>query len=592
MLLHCERYKNVSRMETSFIKKPRLFDRFLSLIESSKPSDRWLLRFSVAAVVITGILFALSVNDQYSAIVPIKGGTIAEGIIGTPRFVNPALAITRADQDITALVYRGMMKISNDGIIIPDLAESVTISEDGATYNIVLRKDMRFHDNTPVTARDVIFTIQLIQNPDLKSPLRGNWSDVVVEEISEYELNIVLEEAYAPFIENFTLGIMPAHLWSALPIEQLPFSQLNTEPIGAGPFQIESARRDASGLISNYTLTAFTGNHDTARIDSIRLEFYQNEEALIDALERKEIGATAYLSSDAIAPLLKSIPLSLTSEPLPRVFGIFFNQNRSASLRDESAREALTVAIDRDVIIDSALSGYGVPISFPTILSENTIELEDGTNGSSSSPTDRAIAILKDGGWLQNNLGLWEKQIDGSTETLSVTLRTSNISLFSEVTDSIAAQWKAVGVEVVVEQFEQAGLVQSVIRPRDFQALLFGIDMSRSYDLYPFWHSSQKDDPGLNIAQYTNLSVDQLLETARTEQDPALRNATLIEASATIAEEFPAIFLFQPYLTYVTDPRLTIPPTAQIEKPADRFNNIVEWHIETDTLWPVFREEV
>ncbi len=571
---------------------PRLLDRLIGSIESTPASDRLLLRIGFF-VVLAGLIYAgLSINTQYSEVTAISGGTITEGIVGTPRFANPALAQTRADQDVVALIYSGLLKISNDGSLQPDIAESITTSQDGLTYNIVLKRDMTFHDGTPVTARDVTYTIQLIQDPDLKSPLRGNWADVTIKEIDEYELNIILEEAYAPFTENFTLGIMPAHIWSGLPTEQLPFSQLNTEPVGSGPFMVTAAKRDTSGIINHYTLSAYRENSVEPKIDTINLAFYQNEDNLRTDLENGKVDTTAYISTENITDSLTS-DFQVLSEPLPRTFGIFFNQNRSTALRDASARKALTTALNRDVLIEKALSGYGVPISGPTTFTDSKLESPDDTSATSSlSQTEMAIAILEDGGWELNENGLWEKEISNNPITLSITLRTSNTPLFNELVALVTEQWKAAGIEVVVEQFEQTGLVQSVIRTRDFQALMFGLDMNRSQDLYPFWHSSQKDDPGLNIAQYTNLTVDDLLETARIEQNDTNRNAILADAEAIIEAENPAIFLFQPNIVYLVKNDVSVEIPTQLGRPSDRFANISNWHTDSQSLWPFFRPDI
>ena len=142
-----------------------------------------------------------------------------------------------------------------------------------------------------------------------------------------------------------------------------------------------------------------------------------------------------------------------------------------------------------------------------------------------------------------------------------------------------------------VEQYEQTGLVQSVIRSRDYQILLFGLDMNRQQDLYPFWHSSQKDDPGLNISQYTNVTVDRLLEEARVDQDESSRTTTLTEAATIINAEMPAVFLFAPSMTYVHANELVITPMQRLGKPADRFMNIEKWHARTDTVWPLFQNK-
>ena len=566
-------------------------DGLFGLIERRKPSDRLLLRSLFFLTIFSGIFFLYSINQENSNPTPARGGVLTEGIVGIPRFINPALAITRADQDTVALVYSGLMKIDVDGTLVPDIAESVTLSEDGKNYTIVVRKDRTFHDGTPLTARDVVYTYTLVQDSDLKSPLRGNWSDVTITEVGEYELTVNLAEAYSPFIENFTLGIMPRHIWSNLPIEQLPFSQYNTEPIGSGPFSIEEVQRDASGLISGYSLKPEPNSQNNPNLSGIELRFFQNESQLKTALTNKEISATVYLSTAEIQNFINNDTRVLT-EPLPRIFGVFFNQNRSASLRDKAARQALNVAIDRDALVEEILNGYGVPITKPTLSSSS--ELESGgteTEEGIISPIDQARNILIDGGWEQNEAGFWEKEIDDTVETLSFTLKTSNSDLFDKTATRLAATWRELGVEIQVEQYEQTGLVQSVIRSRDFQAVLFGLDTNRTEDLYPFWHSSQKDDPGLNISQYTNIAVDRLLEKTRNSKDSAERAQLQNEVSTAINAETPAIFLFAPSIAYVIDKTIVTTPMSTLGKPSDRFMNVSNWYAKTEVVWPIFQND-
>ena len=566
-------------------------DGLFGLIERRKPSDRLLLRSLFFLTIFSGIFLLYSINQENSNPTPARGGVLTEGIVGIPRFINPALAITRADQDTVALVYSGLMKIDVDGTLVPDIAESVTLSEDGKNYTIVVRKDRTFHDGTPLTARDVVYTYTLVQDSDLKSPLRGNWSDVTITEVGEYELTVNLAEAYSPFIENFTLGIMPRHIWSNLPIEQLPFSQYNTEPIGSGPFSIEEVQRDASGLISGYSLKPEPNSQNNPNLSGIELRFFQNESQLKTALTNKEISATVYLSTAEIQNFINNDTRVLT-EPLPRIFGVFFNQNRSASLRDKAARQALNVAIDRDALVEEILNGYGVPITKPTLSSSSELESESTeTEEGIISPIDQARNILIDGGWEQNEAGFWEKEIDDTVETLSFTLKTSNSDLFDKTATRLAATWRELGVEIQVEQYEQTGLVQSVIRSRDFQAVLFGLDTNRTEDLYPFWHSSQKEDPGLNISQYTNIAVDRLLEKTRNSKDSAERAQLQNEVSTAINAETPAIFLFAPSIAYVIDKTITTTPMSTLGKPSDRFMNVSNWYAKTEVVWPIFQND-
>jgi len=571
-------------------KRYTLLDKFIALIEARKPSDKLFLRLMFFSLLFFSILFAFNLNQEKSSPVPARGGSLIEGIIGIPRFVNPALAITRADQDAVSLLYSGLLRIDSSGNLVPDIAESITLSEDGTKYDIVIRKDRTFHDGRPVTSRDVIYTIKLVQDPNLKSPLRGNWNNVTITEVGEYELQVILTEAYSPFMENLTLGIMPQHIWSTLPIEQLPFSQYNTEPIGSGPFSIKQIKRSSSGLISSYVLVPALNSQRNPNLSTIELVFFQNEVDLGKAFTEKLINSTVYLPNEAIANLDPST--QIISQTMSRVFGIFFNQNRSPALRDKSVREALSVAIDRKSLIAEVLSGYGVPTTKPILGVDVTLESSSTDSAvSATSSLDLAREILLDGGWEQNDLGFWDKKINQNTETLSLTIKTSNNILFDKTVTIVAESWRQLGVEVQVEQYEQSDLVQSVIRTRDFQALLFGLDMNRTQDLYPFWHSSQKDDPGLNISQYTNIAVDRLLEKTKNSQNQVERKQLLQEISTAISEEVPAIMLFAPSMVYVLDKSIIITPMTAIGKPSDRFMNVSDWYAKTEILWPFFQTQ-
>ncbi|MCA9361471.1 peptide ABC transporter substrate-binding protein [Candidatus Kaiserbacteria bacterium] len=571
-------------------KRGSLVDRYFSFITRRSPFDALVFHIAVA-LVIGGLLFLLiSINKQYLTTIPTNGGTLVEGIIGTPRFVNPVLAITRADQDMVELVFSGLMKLGEDGELKNDLAESIDLSEDGLTYTIKLRNNINFHNGEPLTAKDVVYTIALIQDPDLKSPLRGNWDNVVVEEIDDETLTITLKEAYTPFLENLTVGILPKKLWGELPIEQIPFSQNNTEPIGSGPYRVVGALYTPYGLINAYQLTAFDGNGEQEpNISNLVFNFYQNETGLLAALKDRQISGTPSLSSEALASLDKK-DYKIIQQPLPRTFGIYFNQNKNTAMRDLVARRAMSVAIDRNQLVQDILYGYGIPTTSPIPPGFLEVELDATSSSTNKELTniEEAKQILEDGGWTRNDDGYWYKKIGEEDAKLTINLSTANSDIFSQTAENIAESWKELGVDVTVSQFEQTDLIQGIIRPRDFEAVLYGADIGRGIDLYPFWHSSQKNDPGLNIAQYTNIEADSLLVTVRTETDKTKKEDAIKSFARIIKSEYPAIFLYTPTFGYVVDNDVHISSLKKMSKPSERFANVQNWHVKSNSVWPVF----
>ena len=406
-------------------------------------------------------------------------------------------------------------------------------------------------------------------------------SNKSVEEISEYELNIVLDEAYTPFIENFTVGIIPRHIWSELPLEQIPFSQRNTEPIGSGPFSLEKVVRNDAGLIETYELERAESD---VKLEALTIRFYQNEDDLTKAFSEGKLTSTTNLRAADIGTLVDTNVYNIIEKPLPRVFALFFNQNKSVALRDAAVREALDLAIDRNALVDTVLSGYGVPTDTPL----------PPTNADSQLPARdidvvaETTRILTRAGWQKNQNGLWEKRIDGNAVTLAFTVRTAHTDLLADTAGSVIEAWRAIGIQVDIEKYEQSDLLQAVIRPRDFEILLFGLDMNRTVDLYPFWHSSQREDPGLNIAQYANIEVDNLLADARTATSSNDRDAKAVTAMNIIKNERPALFLFVPSLPYVVHKDVSTAPMEGLSKPHERFMNIESWFVAREDRWPIF----
>ena len=168
------------------------FERLEELMRRFSPAERLLLYIFSILLGLSTLFLLASLNIAFSVEIPSTGGSFVEGETGPARFINPILAVSEPDQDISELVYSGLMRALPDGTYTPDLAENYTISEDGTTYTFHLRKNATFQDGTPLTASDVLYTISLAQNPDIKSPHRADWEGVT---IASPDANTVLPSA-------------------------------------------------------------------------------------------------------------------------------------------------------------------------------------------------------------------------------------------------------------------------------------------------------------------------------------------------------------------------------------------------------------
>jgi peptide/nickel transport system substrate-binding protein len=497
---------------------------------------------------------------------------LTEGVVGTPRFVNPLLALTDADRDLATLTYAGLMGEGPHGLR-PVLAESYTVSPDGKVYTFTLRRGLTFTDGTPITADDVIFTVTKAQDPALKSPERANWANIRAEAVDARTVRFTLPKAYAPFLEDTTLGILPAHIWRKIPNEQFPFDVHMTEPVGSGPFKVSRVVRDR-GVITGYTVVANRG-YALGRpyLDAIRFKFYDTTDAL----------RSAYKSGSIQSAYGLPVPGAQTS-PYSRVFGVFFNQTTNKALGQLAVRKALSLAIDREHIAKDVLGGFATPLMGP-------VPPGTGIETPAIPRTDRiaeAKAVLTSAGWTYDEETKTWSNAKLKLSLNSLTITTSNVPELKTLATAVQEDWQALGIPTSLTFDDPSALSTNVIRPRSYETLFFGMVIGRDHDLFAFWDSSQKNDPGLNIAMYASAPVDALLEKARQESDPALRRDELQKVSDLIAADYPAAFTHAPDFVYATPRSLQGVVLPQITAPADRFATVAQWHVRTEWVWPFF----
>lgn len=550
--------------------------RLAAFVEGLSSGDRFIAGVLALFLVFSSVYALSGVRDLLLVEVPSHGGSLEEGVVGAPRFVNPLLALSDADRDVTALVYAGLMGTNGEGDLVPVLAESYEISPDGHTYTFTLRPDARFSDGVAVTAEDVAFTVLKAKDPALKSPEFANWVGVSVNAVTSDTVEFHLDRAYAPFLENTTLGILPKHLWEQETSEEFPFSNLMTMPVGAGPYTIESVSRDdRTGIIESYELRA---SPDYALgepfVTHLTLAFFPEAADLASALRNGSIDSAYGTPSDGAR-----------SSSYSRVFGVFFNSSQNPLFARKEVREALSKAIDRTKISDETLGGYATPIMGP-VPPGSGITPTPVPNG--ATRLSDAAAVLEDAGWHYDETArAWV--LDGNI-VLTATLKTSNVPELKAVASAVKEDWESFGVPTAVELYEPGDLTQNVIRPRKYEALLFGMVIGRDRDLYAFWDSAERNDPGLNIALYANSRVDDLLEQMRTTNEPEVVASSLQEVNDTIAADYPAAFVYAPRFLYALPDRLRGVALPQIASPSDRFAAVEDWYLYTEKVWPAFAE--
>ena len=574
--------------DSTTVDKGSVINKIKKIFKSFCLTEKIIFCIMLFVFVLSGFAILSEVNKNFTVTKPIYGGTYTEGIIGYARFINPILGYTDADKDLTSLIYAGLLKSSSDGHLVPELADSYTVSDDGLTYDFKLKDNLTFHDGSPLTTDDVEFTIQKALDPQINSPKALNWAGVQIQKINKKEIKFILKKPYAPFIENLTLGILPKHIWGNVQNEAFDISSYNREPIGAGPYTVQSSARDKTGIYQSYTLEAFS-NYAEGRplIKNFVVKFYKNEDDAMNAFNGRSIdGLGGITPSSAIRANIKDIYNNkdqVIQSTLPRLFALFFNQSQAPVLLNKEVRKALNTAVDRKDLIKQVFNGFATeatgPVPYDQVVDTNT----------SSSSIETAKKILTNAGWKINEQGVMTKDTKKgkttTTQTLSFSISTSNIPELKQTAEYLKAAWAKIGAQVDIQLFDPTDLSQKIIKPRKYNSLLFGNIINRDMDLYPFWHSSQRNDPGLNIALYANIKVDKLLDTARSSLNDDARLGAYKKIEAEINNDIPAIFLYSPDYIYLTSGRAKNIKVENLNHSSERFANVNGWYIETENIW-------
>lgn len=576
-------------------KNSLLLSRFRNAIVRLTLTGRIIFVFFTAVFTVGIFGGIVTISQSFSEEVPQFGGTYHEGIVGVPRFINPVLANSDADHDLTSLIFSGLVRKDENGNLIPDLAESWDINQEGTLYTFHLKPGLTFHDGSSFGPEDIIFTVSKIQDPAIKSPLRAAWSGIAVTAIDDTTIQFTLEKPYAGFMQQLTLGILPESIWGTVPVDEWQTSAYNSEAIGTGPYKVHSITRSKSGLPSYFSLVAFKQfTLGKPLIKKVTVKTFANKQEAYTAINNQSIDGLSMIDASDIAKI-SSQTYSIITEPLPRVFSVFLNPARSKLFTDQNVVRALNLAIDRTALINTVFQGYGTPLAGP--LPQTTSSDADDHQ----TKLTLAESILDKAGWkINESTGIREKTTSSSTGTgknksttsskqiLSFTLATANTPELEASANLIKQQLSIIGVEVVVKVFEIGTLNENSIRGRDFEALLFGQVIKHDTDVFAFWHSSQKTTPGLNITGYTNKQVDALLESALKETDYKKRFATYQKVSDQLAKDAPVIFLYTPDAIALMSNRVHNPVMPPITTASDRFSLIYKWYIHTDYVWNIF----
>lgn len=524
------------------------------------PREFLIIKICLLVILINVVYLGIAFVKKHLEYLPVAGGEYVEGNVGYPGNINPLYVVNQdIDSDLSRLIYSSLFKYDQNGNLSADLAETIDVSADGKEYTVRIKDGVKWHDGTSLTVDDIFFTFNLIKEPAYRSPLRSALANVNIEKVDDRTLKFTLSEAYAPFKEILTFGILPKSLWENINPASAALADLNMRPVGSGPYKFASLVKNKNGEMKEYRLTANENYYGSKPyIEKITFKFFADYSEAVKALNDNQVTGLNYLPFNYRQELLAQDSLNFHELVQPQIVSLFFNYGKNKALADKEVRVALATAIDKDSLINDIFGGAYKRADGPILA--GSFAYNEAITKYAYSPETAAATI-------QN-------------KPLSLTLTVVDSGANVAVAEKLKAYWEKVGIVAAVKVISGEQAV-NIIKERDFEVLLYGESVGGDPDVYAFWHSSQIGSRGLNLAAFNNAEVDSLLVEARTAIDSDSRINKYKKFQEIITNDLPVIFLYSPTYTYVQEHRLKGFTGTAIIEPADRFSGIGGWYLKT-----------
>ncbi|HEX4774196.1 MAG TPA: peptide ABC transporter substrate-binding protein [Candidatus Saccharimonadales bacterium] len=523
------------------------------------------------------IIQIISLSGYFQTLQPVPGGIYNEGVLGRFTNANPIYATTDADTAVSHLIFSGLLKYDTQGKLVGDLASGYTTDDHGIAYTVHLRSNLTWQDGRLLTSADVLFTYELIQNPDAQSPLQSSWQGITVTAPDAHTIVFKLPGALASFPYSLTNGIVPEHLLAKEPPSDLRSADFNTvDPVGTGPFAWQTIQVKDAGDPNNaqeqIALTAF--NHYAGgqpKLQKFVVQVFASTSQLTRAFTSGQLTAAEGLDQ---VPAQVQNKASVVQHNLPlRAANMVFFKTSSGVLADQAVRHSLVQAANVPDIISH--------LDYPAHeVNEPLLRGQIGYDASLEQPKfdlKSAKAALDSAGWKVGQQG-WRTK---NGQLLTFVLSTPDAHDDHVVAEQLKQQWQRLGAKLEIDYLDPLDF-QNAVAYHNYDAVLNGITIGEDPDVFVYWDSSQADIRSanrLNLSEYKSDAADASLEAGRSRIDPAIRAIKYRPFLQAWQQDSPALALYQPRLLYLTNGPVAGLGDNPINSSTDRFANVQNWEI-------------
>lgn len=518
----------------------------------------------VLALITLSVTQAFWSSNSYAENVFVDGGSYTEATLGKINSMNPLFATTNSEKVLSKLMFATLTAVDYSGHSGPQLADSLIASENGKVWTMHLREGLHWSDGEPITNEDVLFTISLIQNPAVGSIYTANLTGVKVSEDENGNIVFALPSAYADFTSALEIPLVPKHILEDASPKTLVEHSFSNSPVTSGAFAFNATQ---IGVLDDENTIYLSANPyyylGRPMLNSFSIHAFSTKEKIINAVNSGSVTATAELSGEDAEKITSGQFQKKTSEINYGSF-IFFNMSNNW-LKNRDLRRAIREGIDIGKIRSAAPDTAA--LDFPII--DSQIKL--------SNLPDSPVYNLEAA---KNEIST----ISGG-EPIKLSITTVNSGYLPKVANVLAEELRNLGIEVTVVTFdENKDFITNVIARRNYEILLYDVELGADPDPLAYYHSSQATASGLNLSNYRSGVVDDLLVGARETIDEQLRTKKYESFLNHWTYDTPAIGLYQSNLTYIYNKNVRpYSNNVRLVDAIDRFSDICGWASNKDT---------
>lgn len=554
-----ERWEEFSE-RTRETSKEHFQENVIERLSNAKRVRLLILEWCLLVIVIISLALtqAFWYRQSYSVQAYVDGGTYIEATMGRVNSLNPLFATTQSEKVLSKLMFATLSTIDYSGHVGLGLASSIVPDDTGKVWTVTIKDGLKWSDGEPITLDDVLYTVNLTKDTTINTSYSSNFAGVTVERHGD-ALIFALPSAYADFDSTLNIPILPAHVLADVNPGQLLEHSFSSDPVTSGAFKF-NAMQNVSNEGERIVYLAANPYYYKSKpmLNSFAIHTYSNTDEIVTAVSTGEVTATAELSAEYRSRLPADLVYEKQTSLASGVFA--FLNTTSSLLSNVSVRQAIQRGVDITAI--RSVLGDEYPLDYPLLTSELNV---DNYPALPAYDLNAAQETLRSAG----------------AEGKTLRLATINTGYFPELAEQWKAQLEQLGFRVDLSIYDPGQeFIVNIIRPRNYDILLYEVEFGADLDLFAYYHSSQASNTGLNLSNYANALVDDLILSSRETMSVSGRAAKYETFLKRWVNDVPAIGIYQVSLVYYFNKNVrSFSEDDRLIYSTDRFMDVEYWAV-------------